>query len=1107
MARFFPLALLTLAGILSTSRTLLAQATGPDYVPDRPYAPKVAPASKEAETALQRIHVPPGLRIDLFAAEPMLANPVCFCVDAQNRFYVAETFRFQSGVTDDRSHMDWLNEDLASRTVADRIALMKRKLGPAAKDWTIEHERVRLLEDTKGTGKADRSTVFADGFHHLEEGVGAGLLAHGGNVWYTCIPNLWLLRDTKGTGKADVRKVLQTGYGVHISFIGHDLHGLRFGPDGKLYFSIGDRGLHVQCGGRTVSCPDSGAVLRCNPDGSELEIVATGLRNPQELAFDKYGNLFTGDNNADHGDKARWVYAVEGGDSGWRIGYQYLMNQPVDLGPWNAEKLWLPHWDGQAAYIVPPIANVADGPSGLTYYPGTGLSQRYNDHFFLCDFRGDMSHSGVRSFAVKPHGASFDFVDQHQFVWSVLATDTDFGMDGCLYILDWVNGWDQPQKGRIYKVYDPEHIKNPVVHEVRKLMAEGMAHRSLAELSRLLRHPDQRVRQEAQFALAERGAESISVLSEVARNDKSKLARLHALWGLGQIGRKNELALAPIVALLGDRDPEVQAQAAKVAGDDHVAAAYDQLVTLLNDSEARVRFFAALGVGKLGRKEAVGPVLAMLRDNADQDVYLRHAGVMALTWLDDRQALESAAHDSSAAVRMAALLAMRRLEMPEIAQFLHDADAKLVVEAARAIFDVPILQALPQLAALHQESGLSDPLWYRILAANFRLGKAGNATAVAGVAARSDVPTPIRVEALQELEQWAKPQGRDRIVGLWRPVVPRPAELAAKAVRPVLGGIFSGPDRVRQEGARLAVKLGIKEVGPVLLAMISETGGPAQERVEALKGLLALHDDHLAQAMKRALVDSDARVRAEGRRVLAELEPNKAPRELANVLEHGTQTEQQGALSVLGTMKCPQADALLSHWLEKLQAGQVPLALQLDLLQAAALRSAPEIKQKLTRYEAGRPHSDLLAANREALAGGDAESGQRIFLHKAEVSCVRCHKLKGEGGEVGPDLTGVGSRQKREYLLESILDPNKDIAKGFETVVLSLTNGQFVTGIVKSEDTREVRLITAEGKLVTVPKSQIEDRQRGKSAMPDDVSKFLSKAELRDLVEFLASQK
>src|SRR5262249_21312881 len=146
---------------------------------------------------------------------------------------------------------------------------------------------------------------------------------------------------------------------------------------------------------------------------------------------------------------------------------------------------------------------------------------------------------------------------------------------------------------------------------------------------------------------------------------------------------------------------------------------------------------------------------------------------------------------------------------------------------------------------------------------------------------------------------------------------------------------------------------------------------------------------------------------------------------------------------------------------------------------------------------------DPLAAYRDALAGGDAEEGQRIFFNKAEVSCLRCHKVKGIGGEVGPDLTGIATRQNREYLLESIVEPNRQIAKGFETVVLTLKNGQTRVGVLKAEDAGEVRLMTPEGKLLVVPKGQIDERETGKSAMPEDLIKKLSRTEVRDLVEFL----
>ena len=131
------------------------------------------------------------------------------------------------------------------------------------------------------------------------------------------IPEITLLEGISKEGKAEKRSTISTGYGVRFSITGHDLHGLRMGPDGRLYFSVGDRGSHVVSQeGKVFDYPEEGAIYRCEPDGKNLEIFATGLRNPQELAFDDLGNLITVDNNCDHGDAARLVYVVEGSDSG-----------------------------------------------------------------------------------------------------------------------------------------------------------------------------------------------------------------------------------------------------------------------------------------------------------------------------------------------------------------------------------------------------------------------------------------------------------------------------------------------------------------------------------------------------------------------------------------------------------------------------------------------------------------------------------------------------------------------------------------------------------------------------------------------------------------------
>src|SRR5262249_62189139 len=118
--------------------------------------------------------VPGGLRVELFAAEPMLANPVAFCLDEKGAAYVAETFRHGAGVTDTRGHMNWLDDDLASRTVADRVAMYRKHLGAEFARDSVEHERVRRVIDADGDGRADASTVFADGFNDPAPGIRAG---------------------------------------------------------------------------------------------------------------------------------------------------------------------------------------------------------------------------------------------------------------------------------------------------------------------------------------------------------------------------------------------------------------------------------------------------------------------------------------------------------------------------------------------------------------------------------------------------------------------------------------------------------------------------------------------------------------------------------------------------------------------------------------------------------------------------------------------------------------------------------------------------------------------------------------------------------------------
>jgi quinoprotein glucose dehydrogenase len=1086
-------------------------------VPDGAYTPYVAPASDEGESAMAGFKLPPGFKVDLFAAEPRLSNPVSFTIDEHGRFFVVETFRRKKDVIDIRNEMSWLDEDTASRTVAARIEMITRHRTPeVVVDMTRAFERVKLIEDRDGDGHADHDQVFADGFNRLEDGIAAGILVRGSDVFFTDIPSLWRLRDTNGDGVADTRDELQYGYGVRYNFNGHDLHGLRFGPDGKLYFSIGDRGMHVEKtpDGRVVSNPDSGCVLRCNPDGTELEVFHTGLRNPQELAFDEYGNLFTGDNNCDAGDKARWVYVVEGGDSGWRVGYQ---NQdfPGVRGPWMYEGLWQEKPNFPTFYLLPPVVELnASGPSGLTHDPGTGLPPEFAGRFFLADFRGGPALSSVQALLCKPKGATFEMVEQKPIIGNVLVTDVEFGYDG-LYLTDWTNGWVTTGKGRIYHLWHEAAIKDPKVAEAKKIIGEGMAKRPTDEVVNLLAHADQRVRQAAQFELVARG--EADRLKAVARDPSNRLARFHAIWGLGQLARKTRGVMEPVVSLLSDRDDEVRTQAAKVLGDVHdFKPAVGPMVKALDDASPRVKFYAALGVGKLGAKEAGPKIVELLRSNADQDPYLRHACVMALSKLRTPEELAGMAGDESSSVRMGALLALRRLQSPLVANFLDDKEPNLVLEAARAINDVPIDPAMPKLAMMLNKQGLSEPVVYRAMNANYRAGTPQGAAALAQFA---DGPAKdmFRVEALHMLAAWDKVPGRDRVVGNWRPLpagTARDQKIASDAAGPVMPDILrTAPDEVRTVAAGLVTRLGVKDA-PLLAELAGDRKLSPAVRAAALGALAETGDASLAAAVDDAMKDSSERVRAAGVRALAKL-PDPVKRlgailEPADGASSASIPEQQAAIESLASIPGEDADRIIADLLTRMTAGgsesgHVPAGVRLDVLEAAAARKSASVAEPLAKYEKTRDANDPLSAWRESLEGGDVAAGEKIFKERLDVSCMRCHSVNKKGGKAGPDLAGVGVRLDRQHILESIIQPSKVIAAGFETVTVRLKDGTTYVGLVKDEDANTLHLVDPGKSDKRIDKTKIKARRGGASSMPENISATLSKRDVRNLVAYLSS--
>lgn len=1136
------------------------------------------------EAALRKFRVAPGLKADFYAAEPDVRNPVAFSINEQGRVFVVESDRRRSSVFDIRGHKDWLEADFSFRTVQDRADFLKQQVSPTnpaaikrltgnggngsfadfnkdgVTDWRdleVQTERIRLLEDTNGDGRADRASIFAEGFTNRIAGVAAGVLAHGDDVYFACIPDLWKFSKTNS---AAARTPLLSGFGVHIAFGGHDMHGLIMGPDGKLYWSIADRGVDTNLFARIKNpipgltpelLADSGCVFRANPDGSDFEVIAWGLRNPQELAFDELGNLFTADNNGDGGDKARWHYVVEGADFGWRLGWQWheaRAYQPK-MGPWNGERLWHLAESNTAAYLLPPLAHIGHGPAGLAYNPGTGLPAKYARHFLMCDFPGD-----VLMWTNIADGASFRIGSVQSLVGDLGPTDVAFHPDGGVLVSDWFKTFDKTDMGRLYRIHDPATDASPAVQEVKRLLAEGMGRRSARELAKLLDHPDLRVRQQAQFALAK--VENFGRLSRIASGSGNRLARIHAIFALSQIVESQPRTefvkeLESLVPLLKDPDAEIRAQAARLMGKGRLLAAQAELDALFHDPEPRVQMFAMfayrdlfMGFGGGGGhrhrlsaldslKERVnrligsryfdvsGPSLTWpmtslkkaLSNSKPAEPFVLHAAVSLLSQIGKisgpipfRPTVNNFATNAPFSARMAVVQAYRRLEDSSVASFLSDGDANIALEAARAINDVPIIAAMPDLARLivslppaftNLSSETAFFFYRRVLNGNFRLGAPTNAVALATFAARKDVPEPLRIEALELLALWPNPPARDHFMGLYRPLPPRDGKPAEEALSAVAADLLAdGTKEVKLAAFRAADSLNVVSVD--LAGLVANAEQPMELRVEALRALARRKDPRLESTL--ASVESD---RAEVIRLeVSKLRGGGDVAGLVKLLDNGSIAERRSALNRLAAMSGPEVDVNLVRQLDTLMAGTVAKELQLDVLEAAAKR--PALQAKLADWNARLPKDDALASFRPALFGGDAAEGRKLFIENQQIACFRCHKINGEGGDVGPDLTGLGEKKGREYLLESIVQPNRQIAAGYENVLLTMNNGAEYAGLVKSETDAELVLNSPEDGVMTLKKVDIKTRLRGLSAMPEDLIANLSKRELRDLIEFLA---
>ncbi|HWE37555.1 MAG TPA: HEAT repeat domain-containing protein, partial [Isosphaeraceae bacterium] len=404
-------------------------------------------------------------------------------------------------------------------------------------------------------------------------------------------PFLSAFRDTDGDGKADRRVDLMTGLGPSLpGFNGlndHIASGIRLGMDGFLYISVGDKGIPKGVGrdGTTIQL-FGGGVIRIRPDGTGLEVVSTGERNPLSVALSATDEVFTYGNDD---DSKQWPNSLTHHIVGGHYGYPYqFLDHPERA---------LPILNGQIG---------GSGTQGICYNED-GLPPRYRGNFFFCDW----GRQTITRYVLERNGGTFrvassepfmDKGDVSDFRPFTLAPSAD---GASLYVVDWgFNGWlaAGPKTGRLYRLsYVGADAAKP---------APRPTETDVASLIRALDHPARSVRLSAQRALTR--AKAVEALNARLRVVDPRAGRLHAIWALSEIPEPTDRTM--LRWLVADEDPDVRLQAIRSCGIRRDTTAARHIIPSLRHREARVRREAAIALGRIGGPGVADALLGVLSE-------------------------------------------------------------------------------------------------------------------------------------------------------------------------------------------------------------------------------------------------------------------------------------------------------------------------------------------------------------------------------------------------------------------------------------------------------------------------------------------------------------
>lgn len=961
------------------------------------------------EEELATLRVPNGMEAVLFAAEPLITNPSAIDVDTHGRVWVAE--------------IEWYRA-AAKEPPADKI---------------------KVLEDTDGDGRADKVTTFAEGLF-----APMSVCVAGDKVYVATSPDLWVYEDRNGDLKADgPPKKLLTGFGGRNH--DHGAHSLVLGPDHQWWMSHGDEGFDVTGTDGSHIKSQWGAVMRGELDGSQLETVAFNFRNIYEVCVSSFGESFLSDNDNDGNESVRICWIVDGGDYGW------FGRPPFDRRELDARvpegipyrEAW--HFRGyQPGYVPGTLVTGFGSPCGICFYEGNAFGDALKNMPLHCD-------AGPREVRKYPHSPSGYGMSAGSEV--MVSTDGDpyfrpddicAGPSGELYVSDWYDGgvgghaYNDPGRGRIF-------LLRPKDKSLERIGKPG-PYATIEDAVAALGSPNLATQYLARERLLQDGAQSIPALSALL-TDSEPNQRARALWLLDRIGGE---ARRLVVRHLRHTDEQLRALAVRILrrhGDAHAA----EIIALVDDASPIVRREVALLIPKLPDALAQRAWLRLARRFDGSDRYeLEVLNIAAGGRKEELFKLWSQGEGI-------------RPEQLALAQLLSaDAATAMLVRslAAQELTDA-------QRGAL-----------FNLLALNPSL-EAGEAVLKTALDDNRDVNVRRRA--------WQMISGN--LSDSWRGLSER-AELR-RALRQML---------TQADWQLTAIELisrhGLRELSGEVVRIIGDEQQPREARLAAVRAAVELNSDGARQVLQRLLTSPDESFHEPAMQALVELQDWAAFRALLLGNEHSL--EERAAL----TERLMASTGGAYYLLRMLDQEALPQDLRDQVLRSAVAHPDVNVRIMYEKYIPEDQLPERLGDNVEAEAilamAGDAARGERIFFESSAALCKNCHTVRGRGSNTGPDLSQIGKKYERGALLETILLPSKAIAPEYFPYIIETVSGQVLVGFVLEKDERRVVLKEASGAVFRLRTSEITAMERrDQSLMPELVLRDVTAQDAADLLAYL----